>query len=196
MKENVTKEGFRRYSGVAILLHWLIAVLIIVNVGLAVSVDYLPEDWIRPFIDTHKSIGITVLGLGILRLLWRFGHTPPPLPVYYPRWEKAAAHAAHIALYLLIFTLPLSGWLHDSAWKDAATHPMRLFDLFNWPRISFVMDLEPAAKEAAHTLFGKIHVALGYVLYGMLALHICGALKHQFLDKDPEFQRILPRLKR
>ena len=113
MKDNTTTEGFRRYSGVAILLHWLIAALLVVNVGLALSIDLLPDGWVRPFVNTHKSIGITVLGLAILRVLWRIGHTPPPLPSYYSRWEKAGSHAAHMALYLLIFALPLSGWMHD-----------------------------------------------------------------------------------
>ncbi len=192
MKENVTREGFRRYSGVAILLHWLIAALLIVNVGLALSVDSLPDDWVRPFVNTHKSIGITVLGLAILRVLWRIGHRPPPLPTYYTRWEKAGSHAAHMALYVLIFALPLSGWMHDSAWKDAATHPMRWFDLFYWPPVSFIKNLEPQTKEAMHTLLGQIHTGFGYVLYVLLALHIAGALKHQFLDKEPEFQRIWP----
>ncbi len=192
MKADVLQEGSRRYSGVAILLHWLIAALLIVNVGLALSVDSLPEDWVRPFINTHKSIGITVLGLAILRVLWRLGHTPPSLPAYYARWEKAGSHAAHMALYLLIFALPLSGWMHDSAWKDAATHPMRLFDLFDWPRMSFIMDIDPPTKEMLHTLFGQIHTSFGYVLYALLALHIAGVLKHQFLDKEPEFQRIWP----
>jgi len=184
--------GFHRYSGVAITLHWLIAVLMIVNVGLVLFVDDLPEDWIRPFIDTHKSIGITVLGLGLLRLLWRIGHTPPPLPDYYPRWEKAGAHLAHALLYLLILGLPLSGWLHDSAWKDAATHPMHLFGLFEWPRVAPVMQLDAETKESAHTILGMVHTRLSYVFYLLLALHIGGALKHQFIDREPELQRILP----
>jgi len=184
--------AFQRYSGVAIVLHWMIAVLMIVNVGLVLFVDDLPEDWIRPFIDTHKSIGITVLGLGLLRLLWRIGHKPPPLPAYYPRWERTGAHLAHILLYGLIIGLPLSGWLHDSAWKDAATHPMHLFNLIEWPRIGAIMQLDPQTKESAHTVFGMIHEGLGYGLYVLLALHIGGALKHQFIDHEPELQRISP----
>ncbi|MGA3158044.1 MAG: cytochrome b/b6 domain-containing protein [Steroidobacteraceae bacterium] len=181
-----------RYTRVAMLLHWLIALLILINVTLALSVDSLPEGWERPIIDTHKSIGITVLGLVLLRLLWRIAHRPPPLPASYPRWEKISAHLAHGLLYLLILALPISGWLHDSAWKDAATHPMRLFNLFPWPRIGVVMRTEPATKEALHTLFGNLHTWFGYALYVLFALHVLGALKHQFLDKEPELQRMLP----
>ena len=91
-----------RYTRIAMLLHWLVALLIIINVTLALSVDSLPEGWERPIIDTHKSIGITVLGLVLLRLLWRAAHRPPPLPANYPRWEKLSAHLAHAVLYLLI----------------------------------------------------------------------------------------------
>lgn len=144
----------------------------------------------RPVIDTHKSTGITVLGLVLLRILWRIGHRPPALPRSYARWERVAAHVAHGALYALMLLLPLSGWLHDSAWKDAATHPMRLFGLVAWPRIGFVMDIEPVTKERLHDLFGAIHTALGYVLYGLLALHIGAALKHQWLDRERELQRM------
>jgi cytochrome b561 len=181
-----------RYTRIAMLLHWLVALLILINVTLALAVDSLPEGWERPIIDTHKSIGITVLGLVLLRLLWRATHAPPPLPSNYPRWEKWSAHLAHALLYVLILALPLSGWLHDSAWKDAATHPMRLFNLFPWPRIGFVMGAAPSTKETLHTLFGNWHRWLGYALYVLFALHVLGALKHQFLDKEPELQRMLP----
>ena len=181
-----------RYTRTAMWLHWLIALLIIINVTLALSVDALPEGWVRPVIDTHKSIGITVLGLVLLRILWRIAHPPPPLPRSYPRWEKLSAHLAHALLYLLILALPLSGWLHDSAWKDAATHPMRLFNLFGFPRIGWVMHTDPVTKESLHTLFGKLHTWLGYALYVLFALHVVGALKHQFIDREPELQRMVP----
>ena len=182
----------KRYTQTAAILHWLVAVLIIVNVGLIWTVDYLPEAWGRPVIDTHKSIGITVLGLGLLRILWRAAHAPPPLPDTYAGWEQFGAKAAHIVLYGLIFCMPLSGWMHDSAWKDAATHPMRLFGTLPWPRIGTIAALPADTKETMHIVFGKIHTALAYVLYGLLALHIGGALKHQLFDKERELQRILP----
>jgi cytochrome b561 len=182
----------QKYTGPAILLHWLIALGIIINVLLVWTVDSLPETWARPMIDTHKSIGITVLGLAIMRLLWRASHRPPELPQEYPRWEKRSAHLAHLLLYVLIFALPLSGWLHDSAWKDAASHPMKLFGLAPWPRIGAVMSLEPARRESMHELFGAAHALFGYVLYVLFVLHVGGALKHQFIDKQPELQRMLP----
>ncbi len=179
-----------RYTKTAIALHWLIALLILVNVVLALSADYLPDAWARLVVDTHKSIGITILGLALMRLLWRFTHRPPALPDAYPRWERVGAHAAHALLYLLLLALPLSGWLHDSAWKDAATHPMKLYGLIPWPRVGWVMNMDPTSKEAWHDRFGDLHTWFGYVLYAAFALHVVGALKHQWKDREPELQRM------
>jgi cytochrome b561 len=181
-----------RYTKTAMFLHWLVAILMVGNVVLAWIVDDLPDAATRPVIDTHKSIGITVLGLAFLRLLWRYAHRPPALPASYPGWERVSAHLAHWALYLLIFALPISGWMHDSAWKDGPTHPMFLFWLVPWPRIAAIADLDPATKEHMHDLFYAVHEALAYGLYVVFALHVAGALKHQFLDKEPELQRMLP----
>jgi cytochrome b561 len=179
-----------RYTRTAVVLHWLIAAMILCNVALALSTDHLPDEWVRPVIDAHKSTGITVLGLVVLRILWRFAHRPPDLPFGYARWERIAAHATHGALYALILLLPISGWMHDSAWKDAASHPMTLYGLVPWPRIGWIERVDPAAKEHLHDLFGSFHAAFGYLLYALLALHIGGALKHQWLDREPELQRM------
>lgn len=181
-----------RYTRTAMILHWLIAVLIIVNVVLGLSADALPDDWVRPVIDTHKSIGITVLGLALLRVLWRTSHRPPPLPREFPSWERMAAHVAHFLLYFVMIALPLSGWMHDSAWKAAATHPMHLFGVIPFPRIGFIMHLDPAVKEPLHDKFGALHTYLGYALYALLAMHIGGALKHELLDRHSVIKRMVP----
>ena len=92
----------------------------------------------------------------------------------------------------MIFALPLSGWLHDSAWSGAASHPMRLFGLVPWPRIAIFGDLDPARRDAVHAQLGALHTWCGYVLYALLAAHVAGALKHQWWDRHAELQRILP----
>ena len=190
--ENSRMATEKRYTRPAIILHWLIALLMAVNIALILLIERFPEDWIRPVIDTHKSLGITVLGLVLLRILWRLGHTPPAMPSSFGRLERFGAHAAHLALYALMILLPLSGWMHDSAWKNAATHPMQLFGLFEWPRIGWIMAIEPTAKEMWHSTLGAVHEWAGYVLYVVFALHVAGALKHQFLDGERELQRMLP----
>ena len=174
------------------LLHWLVAVLIITNLVLMWVIDSLPNSMVRPSIDLHKSIGLTVLGLALLRVLWRVSHRPPPLPRSYPWIERVGAHSAHLLLYGLILGLPISGWLHDSAFKQAAAHPLKLFWVIPWFRIGAITNMEPAAKEQFHSTWFQIHSLLAYALYGLLALHILGALKHQFIDKEAEFGRILP----
>lgn len=180
----------RRYSHPAIALHWLVAIGIIGNIALAWSWDWLADDSVRPAIDLHKSVGITVLGLAILRLLWRIGHRPPPLPGSYKPWETRLSHITHILLYVVIFAMPLSGWIMDSAWKDAATHPMQLFGLFEWPRIGFIMALDPVTKESVHDIFGEAHDVIGKIVYALFVLHVAGALKHQFVDGRRELQRM------
>ena len=187
----------QKYTRVAVLLHWLIAFLIIANVALGLIAALLPDGTlsdttIRLLVDTHKSIGITVLGLAIVRVLWRVTHRPPPLPAHFPGWERAAAHFAHVALYVLIFAMPLTGWMHDSAWVAAASHPMYLYGLVPWPRIGFIMQLDPATKDQLHAQFGALHTACSYALYGVLALHVAGALKHQWIDRHSVLRRMMP----
>jgi cytochrome b561 len=179
-----------RYTRPAIVLHWLIAIVIIANVGLAWLWPYLPDEKVRFAIDWHKSLGILVLGLAIMRLLWRIGHRPPPLPTRFQKWESRLSGFTHVLLYVLMFALPLSGWVMDSAWKDAASHPMMFMNLFEWPRIGFIMAMDPATKLMIHDVFGEVHEIAGKVLYALFVLHVAGALKHQWLDKEPLLQRM------
>ena len=180
----------QKYASTAVVLHWLIALCILCNVILGIGANYAPDAFVRPMINLHKSIGITVLGLVLARIAWRLSHRPPPLPAGYPRLERFTAHGVHALLYLLILAIPITGWIHDSAFAQAAQHPLILFGIIPWFRLGFITHLDPATKEHMHSLFGAIHTYLGYVLYGVFALHLLGALKHQFIDKEPEIQRM------
>lgn len=181
----------RRYTKTAMLLHWVVAIGIVANVALAWVWPHLADESVRPAIDTHKSIGVTLLGLAILRLLWRFGHRPPPYPARYKGWERAASHVVHWGLYLILFAMPLTGWIMDSAYKDAASHPMHWFGTVEFPRIGFVMALEPALRDRVHDGFGAAHSLLQWLLYLLVFIHVAGALKHQ-IEGEKELQRMLP----
>jgi cytochrome b561 len=181
----------QRYTRAAIFFHWAVAALIATNLLIGFTFDYLPKNDLRPMIDAHKSFGITVLGLAIMRLLWRATHEPPPIPPY-AEWERRTAHAVHWLLYGFIFLVPLSGWLHDSAWKGAPEHPMRLFWVIPWFRIGAIEHLDPATKEHWHSVLFTIHGTLAYALAAAFVLHVAGALKHQFLEGKPELQRMWP----
>lgn len=182
-----------RYSKPAIALHWLIALFMVFNVLLAWIWPFLADENVRPAINWHKSIGILVLGLAIMRLLWRFGHRPPAMPIGLQRWEIRLSGITHVLLYVIMFGLPLSGWIMDSAWAKAAQNPMFFMNLFEWPRMGFIMALDPATKETIHDAFEAAHGILAKLLYLLFVLHVAGALKHQFWDKEPELQRMWPR---
>jgi cytochrome b561 len=126
-----------------------------------------------------------------MRLLWRASHAPPPFPTTYQKWEIGLAHATHILLYVILFAMPVTGWIMDSAFKDAAKFPMHYFGTFVFPRIPWIMSLAQPLKENIHTWFGAAHKFLSYLLYLLFALHLGGALKHQFAG-EKELQRMLP----
>ncbi len=177
-----------KYTQPAIILHWCIALAIAINAWIMLVYD--DEQRTRTLVDLHKSIGITVLGLVLVRILWRIGHQPPALPSLYKPWERTLAHAVHASLYLIIVAVPLTGWLHDSAWKDAATHPLILFGSIPWFRIPQIMAMEPIAKEHFHKIWGQRHGQSVYLLYALFFVHLLGALKHQFFDRAKELRRM------
>lgn len=184
----------QRYTKVAIWLHWLVAIGMIVNVALAwlwPLGDAHPAigEYVRPMINSHKSIGITVLGLAILRLLWRLGHKPPPYPASYKPWEATLSHLVHWGLYFVILAMPITGWVMDSAWDKAAENPNFYFGTFEWPRLGFIMNLPPDTKELIHARAGAAHGLIAYLVYALFAMHVAGALKHQ-LQGDKELQRM------
>ena len=180
----------QRYTGVAIWLHWLIAIGIIANIALAWTWPLLGHgDYAGAMVTTHKSIGITILALGVLRLLWRIGHRPPPFPPYKP-WERAAAHIVHWGLYLVIFAMPISGWVMISAVKDPATMPPNLyFGLFDWPRLGFILNLPPESRRHVHEMAENAHGLIAWLVYLLVVLHLSGAFKHQ-MEGFKELQRM------
>jgi cytochrome b561 len=181
-----------RYSTVAIALHWLIALGIIVNIGFGLYFVDLPRaDPDRFFLtQTHKSIGLTILVLSILRVIWRLMNPAPPLPATMSPAMRFAAHATHFLLYVLIVFIPLSGWLLVSS--SPLGLPTMYFGWFAWPDLPFFSDLPRAAKKMWSHEFGAVHVYLAWSAIVLVTLHVLAALYHQFIRRDVVLGRMLP----
>ncbi|HCX32699.1 MAG TPA: cytochrome b [Rhodocyclaceae bacterium] len=170
------------YTRTAIALHWLVAALIFATVPLGVYMVGLSLSPIKlRLYSYHKWIGITVLALTVLRILWRATHTPPPLPAALPHWQRAGSHAVHVALYVLIVAVPVSGWLMSSA-KGVPTV---------WFGVLPLPDLVAKDKSLGEILTG-VHQGLNIVLLSLVAAHIAAALKHRYIDRDDILERMLP----
>ena len=170
-----------RYTPVAMALHWLLAVLITGAFGVGLYMSDLPLSPTRlKLFNWHKWAGITILALSALRLLWRLTHRPPAdLPM--PAWQRGAAHAAHWALYALFFLVPLAGW----AYSSAAGFPVVVYGVLPLP--DFV-----SPDRALAEVLKERHEQLAWALAAVVLLHIAGALKHQFVDKDGLIDRMRP----
>lgn len=170
-----------RYGSVAQTLHWVVVGLVITQFTLAYVAENLPlgPDKIGT-LARHKSVGITIFALAIIRLAWRFFNRPPPLPPM-PRWQASASRISHGALYGLLFAMPLIGWTMSSA----SNYPVSWFGLVQLPDlVSPDPDLKQSLRDAHH-LFAKLLAILAGV-------HILAALKHQFLDHNGLLYRMLP----
>jgi cytochrome b561 len=171
-----------RYTPVAQLLHWVVAALIITQFALAWSAEDLPLGMHKlALLARHKSFGMTVLMLAVLRLVWRFMNPPPELPGGMSAPERLAARATHVAFYFLLFAMPLSGWLMSSA----KNYSVSWFGRFTWPNLI-------APNEHAFDLLKTTHFYLSYALFAVAVLHVLAALKHHFWNKDDVFLRMLP----
>jgi len=184
-----------RYHAVAMTLHWLIAALLIGNIGLAWYFNTLTGLPQIPPIQIHKSIGITILILSLLRLTWRFVSPPPALPASMATWERQAAGAVYILFYVVMIGMTLSGWAMVSASKLIHVYPITLYGLVKWPAIAPLTTLAPAQMHGAHKLFELTHGLLAKLAYGLIVLHVAAALRHQFLRRDDIMARMLPFLR-
>ena len=179
---NDVLEKPTRYGYIAMLLHWLMAVLIITAFALGVLMVDIPG--LTPtklrYFSWHKWLGVTVLSLAALRLLWRLWRGAP-LAVPMPRWQQRASAIGHATLYLLMFAVPLSGYFYSLA----AGVPVVYLGL--WP-LPVLMEADPVLKP----LLKQLHLALVYTLLVMVVVHVLAAIKHQFIDRDGLLKRMLP----
>lgn len=180
----------QRYTTVAIILHWAIAFFIFNNLMFGFFMEDYPDAQRRSAVAFHISCGLSVLVLVVLRLLWRITHRPPPfLPGTTPR-ETRLAHAVHHAIYFLMFAMPITGWLFLSANPPGRPGSL-IFGLFRLHRFEFLTGLQPRElQKQVHDVIVEVHGIGAWILIGLLALHVLGALKHQFVDKQPELARM------
>jgi len=162
--------------------HWLVAALIIAQgvIGLSMVQMGLTPAKVRVF-ALHKSIGLTILGLVLLRIAWRLTEKRPADPPAMPRWQSRAARAMHLALYVLILAIPLSGWWFNSA----SNAPLVWFGWFDVP--SLTRGLDPVWKPRALLL----HQGLFWILVALLVLHVGAALWHHFRQRDDVLLRMV-----
>lgn len=172
-----------RYNWVAQSFHWIIAALIAMQYVLASSAGDAEEAGLLAnqlaALANHKSIGITILALAILRLLWRLSTTQPSLPPQLPDWQAAAAKWTHYLFYLLLLLLPLSGWLGSSA----SAYSVSWFNLYILP--DFVGP-DPDLKDFSYLA----HYVMATLLFLLFVLHLGAALKHHFLNRDGVLTRM------
>lgn len=171
-----------RYGIVAQALHWLIAALIVTMFGLGWYMSGLPLGQ-RKFdlYQLHKSLGITILMLAVVRLLWRLINPAPPLPAHLQPWERTAAHVNHALLYAMLFVQPMIGFLQS----NAANFPVVWWGVIRLPA---VLGTDEALAEA----LVEVHEWGSRVILVLVLLHVGAALRHHFILKDDVLRRMLP----
>lgn len=169
-----------RYTWIAILLHWLVAILVVLQFAWGwwmQSIAKTPQGPRADAFNWHKSVGLTILALMVLRLAWRLMHRPPPLPEM-PAWRSRLARASHLSMYCALIILPLAGYL-GSVFSG---YPI---NYFGWS-----LPLWGARQLAVKDAMSAVHLVTSWILAAAVCLHLAGAFKHAFIDRD----RLLTRM--
>ena len=174
-------SGTSAYTGTAIALHWLTAVLIVGAFTLGwIMTDLAVSPLKLRMFNWHKWTGVTVLALVIIRSVWRATH-PPPALLPMPAWQRKAANGLHHLLYLLMFLQPISGWIYS----NAAGYPIVYLGLLRLPTLV-------SKNKALADIWVEVHEWLGWMLLIAICLHVLAGLKHHFVDRDDTLRRMLP----
>jgi cytochrome b561 len=176
-------QNHAHYTGTAIALHWLAALLLLGQFAFGLLLDDIPRGTpARGFyVNLHKSSGILIGLLILLRLGWRLMHAPPPLPETTPRWQRRAARFSHIALYACMLALPLSGYLASNFSK----HGIKFFNLVRWAPWG------PDDK-TLYAVFNGAHHLAALLLALLVAIHVLAVAKHMLIDRDGLLLRMWP----
>ncbi len=186
------RASAQRYNGLAMTLHWVIALLIITNIGLAWYFNTLQGAAKGAPIMWHKSIGITVLLLSVLRLAWRLVARPPPLPATARTWERVASGVVYVGFYVIMIGMPLTGWAMSSA---NPARPIILYGSIHWPQIGAISHLPADQAKAVGKSFNQLHGLGAKLAYALIVLHVAAALRHWLLLRDGVMGRMVPFLR-
>ena len=163
-------------------LHWLVALLVFVMLGIGFFLGDLPGSMKPTAYMLHKSIGLTLLALMLVRLMWIVCLTKPVLPAAMPRWECFLARFVQHSMYVFLLAMPLSGWLMATASNKIPVY-------FGWFRVPFPGILP---DKVLAVWMSDAHYFIAFILLGLVALHVAGALKHRFIDKDDVLNSMMP----
>jgi cytochrome b561 len=170
------------WGWVAQLLHWTIVILVITQFVLGTIADDLPLGMHKlAVLARHKSVGITIFMLVVLRLVWRWSNPTPALPSTLKPYERHLARITHAALYVLLLVMPITGWIMSSA----RAFPVSWFGFFQLPDLV-------APNKTLYDAMLTTHGTLAWILAGVATLHLLAALKHHFVLKDDVLRRMLP----
>ena len=177
-------DSLHRYTRTAIALHWLIALLLLGQFAFGLLLGDIPRGTPARgyYVNLHKSTGILIGLLILLRLGWRLTHAPPPLPDSMPRWQRRAARVSHIALYACMLALPLSGYLASNFSK----HGVKFFNLVRWAPWG-------TDDKTWYAVFNGAHQLAALLLALLVAVHVLAVAKHMLIDRDGLLLRMWPR---
>jgi cytochrome b561 len=181
-----------RYDGIAMTLHWLVALAVLVNLGLGLYMVNLPrsDPTKLEIVPLHMSIGLTVLVISIVIIAWRLTHRVPPLPADMAAPLKLLARSAHLLFYVLILALPLAGWMMVSSSPRGGAVPF--FGLFKWPPLGFLAGMALPDKKVWVGTFAETHETLAWIMIGLVVLHLGAVVYHQIVRHDGVLKRMLP----
>lgn len=169
--------------------HWIMAMAILFMIGLGLYMTRLPpgnEQFV--LYQLHKSIGITVLLAAVLRIVWRLANPVPRLPASMKPWERWLARFSHYGLYVLMLGTPLLGWAVVSS--SPLNVPTVLYGSIPWPHLPVLAELQN--KEAVSNVLAEWHEVAAFAILFLFLLHVAGALKHHFIERDDTLRRMLP----
>lgn len=162
-------------------LHWLIALMLLVQIGLAFVMDEVPDHLERYYLGLHASVGASILAVLILRLAWRALNVTPDPPEGTPYWQARLAGLVHWGLYLVTFATVIAGWMLMGSERDPV--PVEVFGLVPLPQL-----MEP--NSPYNDLLGEVHETLAFTLMALIIVHVAAALYHHFVVRDDVLRRM------